>query len=199
MVLSQREFNVMNSPLRRFLQCKVEIPILKSMGLSAENQDLFEIGCGSGYGALLLSELNPKSYEGIDLMPKQIQLAVELAQKHHLDGYIFRVQDATDLSDIADCSKDVVVILGILHHIPGWRVVLQECLRVLRNEGMLFVEEPNGKMIEQFDRVFHWGHPENVKFSLRDLEAQLQQYGFKLHKRLNLIVFGAYAAQKLGE
>jgi ubiquinone/menaquinone biosynthesis C-methylase UbiE len=42
---------------------------------------------------------------------------VEKARQRY-PQYEFLVQDATNLSQFADGSKDVVVIFGVLHHIP---------------------------------------------------------------------------------
>ena len=105
----------MNSTVRRFLQRTVEFPLFRQMGLTDEQRDILEIGCGSGYGAVLLAALAPRSYIGIDLMPEQI----DLAQQRHLAQAEFRVQDATDLSCFAAETKDIVVVFGMLHHIPN--------------------------------------------------------------------------------
>ncbi len=196
MKLSQREFKAMNHPLRRFLQRNIEFPLFLNSGLEIENLDVLEIGCGSGYGAVLLSRLNPKSYQGVDLMPEQIKLAIELAKRYQLDEYEFSVEDATNLSSIPDESKDVVVIFGILHHISLWREVICECNRVLRVGGKIFLEEPDGASIEAWDKVFKWGHPDDAAFRLKELEAFLIRSGFSILKQRKVLSFGVYAAQK---
>jgi hypothetical protein len=56
----------------------------------------------------------PRRYLGVDIMPEQIALA----QKLNLPGFQFSLADATDLSQVAETSKDVVVIFNVLHHIP---------------------------------------------------------------------------------
>jgi short-subunit dehydrogenase len=91
MRLSPIEFQAMNNAVRRWLQRTVEFPLFKSIGLEHTNQDILEIGCGSGYGAVLLSSLQPKSYVGVDLMPEQIALA----QARQLPNATFMVQDAS--------------------------------------------------------------------------------------------------------
>ena len=62
MKLSEKEFKAMNDPFRQFLQRKIEFPLFQRLGLVEQNQDMLEIGCGSGYGAELLFTLNPASY-----------------------------------------------------------------------------------------------------------------------------------------
>lgn len=192
MELSRQEFRAMNNPFRRFVQKHVEFRILRSMGLAGADQDILEIGCGSGYGAVLLSKLRPRSYVGIDLMEEQI----ELARKLELPGSIFSVMDATDLSAFDDESKDLVVIFGILHHIPRWRRVLEETHRVLRAGGGLYVEEPDSPLIRVFDRVFGFRHPDPNLFGLEMLEGELRRSGFSLLRRWRIGGFGLYGARK---
>ncbi|MBN1963146.1 MAG: class I SAM-dependent methyltransferase [Anaerolineae bacterium] len=191
MRLSDREFKGMNNAFRSFIQRRVEFPLFQGMGLTQRGLDMLEIGCGSGYGATLLARLEPTSYTGIDLMPEQIALAL----KRNLPGAVFRVQDATDLSDIPDASKDVVVVFGVLHHIPPWRAVLDEVYRVLRPGGRLFIEEPDGGAITFFDCLFHWGHPGG--FRLKEFEAYLEAIGFTICQRRRIFVgFATYCVQK---
>ena len=196
MKLTRREFNAMNNPLRRIFQRLVEYPNFRRMGLRDEGGDILEIGCGSGYGAQLLSRLHPRSYEGIDLMPEQIALAQKAAGKRGLDGYVFRSGDAAHLDSIPDQSKDMIVIFGVLHHIPDWRSVVSECARVLRDGGKLFVEEPDGGALEKWDRLFHWDHATHGIFYLRDLEQELAANGYAIDKKVKGWSFGVYAAKK---
>ena len=140
MRLCDAELKAVNGRIRRFLQRRIEFPVFRWLGLNGQGFDILEVGCGSGYGAVLLSRLKPKSYLGIDLMPEMIDLALKRKDVTRAD---FRLLDATDMRQIPDASKDVVVIFDILHHIPRWREVLSECGRVLRPGGSLFLEEPS--------------------------------------------------------
>ena len=191
MKLSLAEFRAMNNPFRQALQKGYEFPIFKSLGLADQPGDVLEIGCGSGYGAVLLTSLHPRSYVGVDLMPEQIALA----QKRGLDGVQFFVSDATNLSHFPSESKDTVVIFGVLHHIPPWRKVIGECARVLRPGGHIFLEEPDNNLIDRWEKVFHWGHP-GADLSLPALEACLVENGFKITGRKRAFSFGHYSAQK---
>ncbi|MBE7555852.1 MAG: methyltransferase domain-containing protein [Anaerolineales bacterium] len=183
----------MNRPFRQFLQRTVEFPLLQRLGLREEGQDILEVGCGSGYGAVLLARLHPHGYVGIDLMPEQIALA----QNRKLTNAEFLVRDAADLHCCWDGSKDVVVIFGVLHHIPAWREVITEIHRVLKPGGKLFVEEPDGRYVGTFDRFFHWGHPPAGLFRLKDFETYLSGHGFKIHRRVRTLGFGLYALEKV--
>lgn len=189
--LSEMEFKAMNTEWRRLFQRTVEYPLFKRFGLNVAGQDVLEIGCGSGYGAVLLASQAPGSYLGVDLMPEQIALAQQRALSHAS----FVVQDASDLAQVADASKDVVVIFGVLHHIPTWRGVVRECARVLRPGGEIYLEEPDGAVIEFFELLGHWGHAREAAFSLSELEATLVAAGLRITHRLKF-GFGVYRAQK---
>jgi ubiquinone/menaquinone biosynthesis C-methylase UbiE len=192
MKLSIDEFNAMSSLFRRLIQRFLEYPNFIRLGLEVQNKDVLEIGCGSGYGAKLLYKQHPRSYLGVDVMPEQIALA----QKLNLPGAEFNVADAADLSQVADASKDVVVIFNVLHHIPNWRKAVAECARVLHTGGWLFVEEPDGPSVRAWDRIFHWVHPDEL-FLLHDLESALSHDGFNIQRKLRAFGYGVFVAQRL--
>lgn len=193
MRLIDAEFRALNGPTRRFFQRRVEFPLFKLLGLRGENLDILEVGCGSGYGGVLLGQLRPRSYVGIDLMPEMIDLA---RQQPGLEEAEFLVMDAADMSPFSDQSKDVVVIFDILHHIPMWREAVCECHRVLRPGGRLFLEEPSATAIRLWDRFFHWDHPVDALFGRRELEDHLRTVGFAIRRSLPLFPFAMYGLQK---
>jgi ubiquinone/menaquinone biosynthesis C-methylase UbiE len=171
------------------MQRNLDFRLLIRLGVPIRGQDVLEVGCGSGYGALLLSTLDPRSYQGLDFMPEQVELA-----RQRLPGIAFFVQDAADMRAMADASKDTVVLFGALHHIPAWAAVVQECARVLRPGGEMYLEEPGRVAIQWFDRFFHWGHP--VAFHLKELEAALKQDGFRFVKKVRFFGIGIYRLEK---
>jgi SAM-dependent methyltransferase len=193
MRLVDAEFKAVNSRARQLLHRFIEFPLFKLLGLKGQDQDILEVGCGSGYGAVLLSRLHPRSYVGIDLMPEMIALP---KNRPGLTNAEFLVLDAADMSVFPDGSKDVVVILDILHHIPEWRQVVKECHRVLRVGGRLFLEEPSATAIRLWDAIFHWDHPRDALFGRRELEDHLREVGFAIRRRFPVLPFRMYCLEK---
>jgi ubiquinone/menaquinone biosynthesis C-methylase UbiE len=177
MKLSDIEFRAMNTPWRRWGHQYFELPFFQRLGLDVKDKDVLEIGCGNGFGGYLLNQLRPKSYVGLDVMEEQIAIACKKYPQ-----YQFLVQDAANLSRFADASKDVVIIFGVLHHIPEWRKVIDEIKRVLKPNGSLFLEEPRGTDVKLFDFFFRWGHPDS-DFGLKALEIHLKTNGFHFQKQ----------------
>jgi ubiquinone/menaquinone biosynthesis C-methylase UbiE len=178
MKLSDIEFRAMDSWWRRWGQKNFELPLFQRMGLDVRAKAVLEIGCGNGHGAFLLNQGSPRSYVGLDLMEEQIGKA-----RQRYPQYQFLIQDASDLSQFGEGSQDIVIIFGVLHHIPEWRRVIDEIRGVLKPGGNLFVEEPRGMDVRLFDFFFRWGHPDS-DFGSRRMEQYLQSHGFKIcHKQ----------------
>lgn len=191
MKLSDIEFRAMDSGWRRWGQKHFEMPIFQRMGLDVRDRDVLEIGCGNGHGAYLLNQGSPRSYVGLDVMEEQIAKA-----RRRYPGYQFLVQDAADLSRFEEASKDLVIIFGVLHHIPEWRKVIDEVRRVLKPGGGFFVEEPRGLDLRLFDFFFRWEHPDS-DFGIRHMEQYLTSSGFKICKKQWTPLLTMYRTERL--
>jgi ubiquinone/menaquinone biosynthesis C-methylase UbiE len=191
MKLSEIEFRAMDSAWRRWGQKHFELPIFQRMGLDVRDKDVLEIGCGNGHGAYLLNQGSPRSYVGLDVMEEQIEKA-----RQRYPQYQFLVQDATDLSQFGEVSKDIVIIFGVLHHIPEWRGVIDEVRRVLKPGGSFFVEEPRGMDLKVFDFFFRWGHPDS-DFGIQHMEQYLRSRSFKICNKQWTPLLTMYRTERL--
>ena len=71
------EFNLMNNPVRSWIQRNIEIkPFLHHS--SSKGGVILEIGCGNGYGTKLINKyFQPKQIIGIDIDEKMIKAATK--------------------------------------------------------------------------------------------------------------------------
>ncbi|MDH3283649.1 MAG: methyltransferase domain-containing protein [Acidobacteriota bacterium] len=97
---------------------------------------IVELGCGAGFAADYLVG-SYDTYLGIDHSASLIELARSL---NSFSGARFEVADVHDLS--ADASADVVLMIGVLHHLEDPRGAMAAAVGLLRPGGWLVVNEP---------------------------------------------------------
>jgi ubiquinone/menaquinone biosynthesis C-methylase UbiE len=97
-----------------------------------ENQSFLEVGCGNGSVCKYIAGKYPWSVTGIDVDPKQIQIAREISRD--VRNIRFVEADATNIP-FPDNDFDIVLSFGTTHHIPDWSRALAEMRRVLKPEG----------------------------------------------------------------
>jgi len=175
--LNAIEFAAMQSPLRRLVQRRWELPTfvraLDRAGIDLRGKRILEAGCGSGYALELLAKrFRPSRLVGFDLMPEQI----ERARARNITGAEVRIGDITRIAE-TDGSFDAVFVFGILHHVPGWRVALAELSRVLTPGGALCVEEIHGRGAWLEDKFLGTSHPREAAFDWPTFREALRDAG----------------------
>jgi SAM-dependent methyltransferase len=98
-----------------------------------------DIGCGDGKFTRALTAL-AKNVGGIDVKANKIAEAREAAADAGA-SVDFKVGSG-DALPYGDASFDVVAFSNSLHHMPNPRTALDEAIRVLRPDGLLYVMEP---------------------------------------------------------
>ena len=177
--LNRVELRAMQSPLRRLVQRRVELPgferLLDGAGINLRGARILEAGCGNGYAlSLLAKRFAPSQLVGFDLMPEQI----ERARTRRIDAVI-RVGDITQIAE-PDASFDAVFVFGILHHVPAWRTALREIARVLTPSGVLCIEEIHGTGARLEDMFFRTHHPRDASFDWPTFRSALSDAGFSI-------------------
>jgi len=178
MKINRIEFKAMNNSFRRWVQKNTEFKIfkehLKKRNIDLKNKMILDVGCGSGFSTVLISEeFTPSRLVAFDYMPEQI----EIAKKRNLNAEFF-VGDATNIN-IPSETFDAVFVMGVLHHIPEWKIVLQEIHRVLKEDGFLLVEEPTNFLLSVAN-VLGFEHPKEAKSFCKSLKKSIEQSGFKI-------------------
>lgn len=116
--------------------------------------DVLEVGSGGGFNAQALLRRFPNwRLTATDYDPEMVELA-----RRRLAGFGERVEleeaDATALR-YRDASFDVVISIGVLHHVGAWEKAMTEAARVLRPGGaFLAVDLLDGFFMGPLRRAF---------------------------------------------
>ena len=100
---------------------------------------VLDLACGSGAFTRRLAKSIAADCVGVDISPGLITAAKELDTKTQ-----YLIGDVEDLK-FADQSFDVVLLSGILHHLPDKTKCLSEAKRVLKKGGFVLAYDPNVK------------------------------------------------------
>jgi 2-polyprenyl-3-methyl-5-hydroxy-6-metoxy-1,4-benzoquinol methylase len=101
---------------------------------SCAGKSVLEVGCGIAVDGRYLASLGAR-YQAVDLSRESLRLAVTHFALKGLRGG-FANADATRLP-FADGSFDVVMSIGVLHHVPDMESACREVVRVTRPGGIV--------------------------------------------------------------
>lgn len=105
-------------------------------------QSVIDIGCGNGRFALFLSERQPTSFDYTGIDSSQGLLSLARARLSRLEQVGIRLIEHDLVEDeLPDMQAQLVVLFGVLHHVPGFR---QRRELLLRCAGLV---APGGHLI----------------------------------------------------
>jgi len=188
----------MNSRARELLLRYWDFPVFASLlqgqGVTLENASVLDVGCGSGYTTLLISErFSPRRLDAFDIVPGQ----VELARSRGLDANIF-VADITE-PKLPERSYDAVFVCGVLHHCPEWRTGLARVANLLRDGGVLLLEEP-GSAHMKLETILMGRPPANGAWTgLEPFKSEVARVGLSIveERPLYFGLFGSFLCVKM--
>jgi ubiquinone/menaquinone biosynthesis C-methylase UbiE len=113
--------------------------------LDVSGKDILDVGCATGSCGATVVSLERNHYVGVDVVPQYVERA-----RQRFPAGKFLTMDARRL-DFPDASFDVVLFIGVLHHMDDGLVrdCFRDIRRVLRPDGVVLCAEP----------VFHPNEP----------------------------------------
>ncbi|MTI71512.1 MAG: class I SAM-dependent methyltransferase [Firmicutes bacterium] len=106
------------------------------------NKEVLDIGCGAAGKTLYYASNNAKKVYGVDVVDGYKKEANKLAEDLGLEErFEFLLEDAKEMS-FDDNSFDVIIINDAMEHVDFPKEVLDECYRVLKPEGKIFLNFP---------------------------------------------------------
>jgi ubiquinone/menaquinone biosynthesis C-methylase UbiE len=144
-------------------------------------RSFLEIGCGSGFITQHLANKYGGEVTGIDIDPRQIELARK--GSIYIRDISYLEADATSLP-FEDRKFDIVLSVGVLHHIENWLDSLKEMKRVLKPGGyFLYADIVYPESITAIDKrsTLSFGL---VTIDIGELNSFLERFGFTtIHSR----------------
>jgi len=119
-----------------------ELSQIKTLNIEAERR-IFDFGTGPGYLPIeIVKRVQNLRIDAIDPLSKSIKIARENAARAGVgDRVHFEVGDAAKLR-FEENSFDMIISTGVLHELKDPVKVLNECYRVLKPGGMIFIHDP---------------------------------------------------------
>jgi ubiquinone/menaquinone biosynthesis C-methylase UbiE len=147
-----------------------------------------DVGCGNGAATLHVADTLELDAVGVDVDPAQIEIARRAAGTRADVSFI--AASVTQLPFPA-ASFDVVSTNKTLHHVPDWRVALEEIKRVVVPGGYVVFADLNApSTLAPLLRLLA-GHVAGV-FTRRDLDRAFS--GLRnVHRRAGLLHYEAVA------
>ena len=101
---------------------------------------ILEIGCNRGYLLHALKKKGYRSLEGVDLSPREIEMARELTGIDSL-----RAGDAVDVLRQSPATYDAIIFKAVFEHVPreGIEPLLGGVVRAVAPGGIVLCEVPN--------------------------------------------------------
>lgn len=144
----------------------------------SEDIDILDVGCGAGFASEYLSG-KYKSYTGIDFSSGLIDLARSVN-----NGANIRFIE-TDLYNYnAERKFDLIIIIGVLHHMVDIPLTLKVCLGLLRPGGIVITNEPQDSNLlarfirnlrEKFDKTYS---SDQEQLNRKELERYFLEAGY---------------------
>ena len=186
-MISKLEKRVMRSRIYRIFWNKLAKLIGQHFSMpkdSYNNLKALEIGTGQGLGAIWFAENTKKgNIIGIDLEKDMVDIAKRNVMKEGLERRISIMRgDATNMH-FKDQTFDIVMALGVLHHIPEYGKAIKEVYRVLKENGSLFILEFNWNQKDIGQKIMSLIFPPACWIQKNDLFKYLEEIGFEIEEK----------------
>jgi len=151
--------------------------VLKAIKVYKSDIDiLLDIGTADGLMLdRLCQDLNIQIPVGLDFSAELLK-----TNPHHISHFI--QADAMELP-FDDGVFDVVVATAVIEHVPDARKMLEECYRVLKENGLCIVTTPNPFFEYIATKIGHLEDGQHHKtFNLQELKSLFESHGFNILK-----------------
>lgn len=107
-----------------------------------KDKTVLDIGCGAGGKTVYYASKGVKKIIGVEILGKYREEAEGLARKYGVeDKFEFVCADASE-TPFDDGTFDTIIMNDAMEHVDQPEKVLEECYRILKNNGRLYLNFP---------------------------------------------------------
>jgi ubiquinone/menaquinone biosynthesis C-methylase UbiE len=171
-------------------------------------QHLLDIGCGVGLLSIKQAKNHPQLYvTSLDISKSQLNMAVELAQKHGVTDRVQFVNASAEALPLADIQPDFIVMTEVLEHLLEPDQALQHIRRISSPNTQIILSVPqiygeggSGIFYRQVEAsgevIVHTQNPDNLRadlpvlkyyhaeFSPKSIRTLLKHNGFVIEEMI---------------
>lgn len=168
------------SPIRAFLQDRLEVRQLIKLGGITPGAKVLEVGCGPGFGIdLLYRRFKVCCVDAFDLDERMISLVRRQQKRSNFSPSLW-VGNVRNIP-IKSSHYDAIFNFGAIHHVVDWRASLREIHRVLKPGGKFYCEEIMRWYITHPIIGRLMDHPQEDRFDEVQFIEALRKTGFRIN------------------
>jgi len=168
------------SPIRAFLQDRLEVRQLIKLGGITPGAKVLEVGCGPGFGIdLLYRRFKVCCVDAFDLDERMISLVRRQQKRSNFSPSLW-VGNVRNIP-IESSHYDAIFNFGAIHHVVDWRASLREIHRVLKPGGKFYCEEIMRWYITHPIIGRLMDHPQEDRFDEVQFIEALRKTGFRIN------------------
>src|SRR5260221_7654447 len=147
-------------------QLIIEMEIQEILRWLSDGDRILDVGCANGYSTVQFAAHKRVTIRGLDYIPEMIEQANDRLVDLHdklLGKVSFAVGNITALNEPVE-EYDRVIVIRVLINLENWSNQLkglEECIRVLKHQGLLLLSEATLQGWTQLNKFrLEWGLPE---------------------------------------
>jgi len=149
--------------------------------ISGEPSRILDLGCGTGSTTLMLKQAFPQAIVmGLDLSPYMLVVANHKARQAALE--IQWWHGLAENTDLDNATFDLITISMLFHETPPpiSRLILQECMRLLRIGGQLIILDGNQKRLRHAHGLIDlFREPYSKAYAAENVDDWVKAVGFE--------------------
>lgn len=119
--------------------------------VTCENLSVLDLGSGEGGTSVVFSELNRVFSYDLNL--------TRLERQRNNSATYYKINGNALKLSFKDNSFNLIILQDVIEHLPDSKLLINEIIRVLKPDGLVYISTPNKYSIFNFVADPHWGLP----------------------------------------